>query len=108
MLLVKITLSLGQVIPLLSINAMSLNETRMTQFITVKVECYSGYKADEYPQYFIRNKIRFEISHIVDRWYQGDSSPEFPATDYFKVETTSGELYIIKHDLKSDSWYLSQ
>ena len=78
------------------------------QLIPIKVECYSGYKADEYPECFIRDNIRFEISHIVDRWYQGDSTPEFPASDYFKVETNSGDLYIVKHDFKSDKWYLSQ
>ena len=80
----------------------------MMQFIPIEVECYSGYKADEYPECFIRDNIRFKISHITDRWYQGESTPEFPASDYFKVETTSGDLYIIKHDLKSDKWFLSQ
>jgi hypothetical protein len=78
------------------------------QFIAIEVECYSGYKADEYPKCFIRDNIRFEIRQITDRWYQGESTPEFPASDYFKVETTSGKLYIIKHDLKSYSWYLIQ
>jgi hypothetical protein len=44
----------------------------------------------------------------MDRWYQGETNPEYPVSNYFKVETTNGEQYIIKHDLESGSWYLCQ
>jgi len=74
--------------------------------IPVKVESYSGYKADEYPTCFYWNKERFEIREITDRWYQSDSIPAWPVSDYFSVLTTSGSQYIIKHDHESDEWYL--
>jgi hypothetical protein len=74
--------------------------------IPVKVESYSGYKADEYPACFYWNKERFEIQEITDRWYQSDSIPGWPVSDYFRVLTTSGSQYIIKHDHESDEWYL--
>jgi hypothetical protein len=78
----------------------------MTKLIPIKVECHSGYKADEYPKCFYRNSDKFEIQEITDRWYQGDRNPEYPVSNYFKVDTTCGKQYIIKHDLESDQWYL--
>jgi hypothetical protein len=65
------------------------------KLIPIEVECHSGYKADEYPKYFSRNNERFEISQVTDRWYQGETNQEFPVSNYFKVETTLGEQYII-------------
>jgi hypothetical protein len=78
----------------------------MTKLIPIKVECHSGYKANEYPKCFYRNSDKFEIQEITDRWYQGDRNPEYPVSNYFKVDTTCGKQYIIKHDLESDQWYL--
>ena len=75
------------------------------KLIPIEVECHSSYKADKYPKYFSWNNERFEILQVTDRWYQGETNPEYPVSNYFKVETTSG-VYIIKHDLESDRWYL--
>jgi hypothetical protein len=80
----------------------------MIKLIPIEVECHAGYKADEYPKCFIRNNDRFEIHQITDRWYQGDNNPEYPVSNYFKVNTTCRKQYIIKHDLESDKWYLCQ
>jgi hypothetical protein len=78
------------------------------KLIPIEVECHSGYKADEYPKYFLWNNERFEISQVTDRWYQGETNPDYPVSNYFKVVTTRGEQYIIKNDLESDRWYLCQ
>jgi len=78
----------------------------MTEMIPINVECHSGYKADEYPTCFYWNGEKFEIIEIIDRWYQADRDPEWPVSNYFKVNTTSGASYIIKHDLDHDEWYL--
>ncbi len=78
----------------------------MTELIEVKVECHSGYKADEYPICFYRDDQRFEINEIIDRWYQGDSNPQWPVSNYFKVATTCDKGFILKHDLETDKWYL--
>jgi hypothetical protein len=80
----------------------------MIKLIPIEVQCHSGYKADEYPKCFFWNNDRFEISQITDRWYQGDSNPEYPVSNYFKVDTTCGKQYIIKHDLEKDEWYLCE
>ena len=78
----------------------------MIKLVPIKAECHSGYKADEYPKCFWLDDSRFEISQVNDRWYQGETNPEFPVANYFRVETTSGEQFILKHELESDMWYL--
>jgi hypothetical protein len=76
------------------------------KLIPIKVECHSGFKADEYPKCFYCNNDKFEIREIADRWYQSDNNPEWPVSNYFKVNTTDGKQYIVKHDLESDKWFL--
>jgi hypothetical protein len=77
--------------------------------IPVKVESHSGYKADEFPKSFYRDDRIYEVEEIADRWYQVESSnKEVPASDYFRIITTLGESFIIKHDLDKDEWFLCQ
>ncbi len=78
----------------------------MKDLIAVKVECYSGYKPDEYPLRFYWDTIKFEIVEVLDRWYQGSQSVEFPAADYFKVRTSDQKVFILKHETAKDKWFL--
>jgi len=78
----------------------------MNDLFQVHIICHSGYKADEYPKTFYWDSIRFEIEEILDRWYQGDQHPEIPQADYYKVRTSDQKIYILRHELKSDTWYL--
>ena len=78
----------------------------MKDLIAIKVECKAGYKADEYPVRFYWDNMSFEIEEIVDRWYQGEQNPAFPAANYFKVRTSDEKTYILKHETKTDKWYL--
>ncbi len=80
----------------------------MIKPVRIKVECYSGLKAELYPKYFHWDNNKFEIYEIADRWYQGNKNPDFPASNYYKVETTLGQEFIIKHELDDDEWYLCQ
>ena len=72
----------------------------------IHVECHSGYKADEYPKSFLWENERHEITEITDRWHQGERTPEYNISDYFKVATARSETHILKHDLEKDAWYL--
>ena len=76
------------------------------ELIPIEVECHSGYKADEYPKCFYRDDDKFDIQEITDRWYQGERDPEWPVSNYFKVNTVCGKQFIMKHDLENDQWYL--
>ena len=78
----------------------------MTTPVPVSVECHSGYRADEYPKSFYRNDEKHEIKEILDRWYQGDLNPEYPVANYFKILTTSGEQYLLKHEVDRDNWFI--
>lgn len=78
----------------------------MPESIPIEVECYSGYKADEYPKCFYWNKKKYEIKEIKDRWYQGDLDPRWIVTNYFKIYTTCDNEFILKHEVEIDEWYL--
>jgi hypothetical protein len=69
-----------------------------------QVECHSGYKANEYPVAFIALGRRWEISEIVDRWYEGGIKPDSPVVNYFKVKTNEGSLFILRYDTHADVW----
>ena len=78
----------------------------MNDLIEIKVECKSGYKANEYPIKFYWDNICFEINDIMDRWFQGDLNPDYPPANYFKVKTNDKKIYILKHDEHSHKWFL--
>lgn len=65
----------------------------------VRVECYSGYKADERPIRFEIHGRMFEVKENLDRWYGIDY-------EYFKVRADDGNDYILKHSREDDSWEL--
>jgi hypothetical protein len=74
--------------------------------IPIKVECHAGQKADEYPICFYQGTVKYEITEIADRWYQAQTTPDWPVANYFKVRTSGKNIYILKHELNSDQWFL--
>ena len=67
--------------------------------ILIKVETYSGYKADERPTSFvIRDKV-LKVRQCLDQWY-GEGHA------YFKLSVDDGYTYIIRHDKSIDQWEL--
>jgi len=78
----------------------------LNDLVEISVDCHSGYTSDEYPVCFHWDSIRFEITEILDRWYQGNLNPDVPPANYFKVRTNDNKVYIIKHMSDSDKWFL--
>ena len=76
--------------------------------IAIQVECYAGAKADETPRRFVWKGGSIEVREVLDRWYQVESTPEWPRADYFKVASADEREYLLKHDLESDEWFLGQ
>lgn len=70
----------------------------------IQVECYCGYKANERPVAFIFQDHRWEISDILDRWYEGGVNPEQPVVDYFKVKTSDGSVFILRYETETEEW----
>jgi hypothetical protein len=67
--------------------------------VVLKVECYSGYKADERPVRFQLGKRWLAVQDVLDRWYN-------PHATWFRVRADGGGIYILKHDEAEDVWTL--
>ena len=65
----------------------------------VRVETYSGFKADERPLRFRLGDRWLSVEEIVDRWYDPDAT-------YYRVKTDDGDLYILRHAEPADEWTL--
>ena len=65
----------------------------------IRVECYAGYKGDQYPQRFTLREQVLEVKEIEDQWYG-------PASEYFRVRASDGDVYILRHDHERDRWSL--
>jgi hypothetical protein len=76
------------------------------KLIPIKVESYPGQEGGEYPVSFYWRDTKYEIKEIADRWYQAHPDPGGPVANYFKVRTASKSIFIIKHVLESDDWFL--
>jgi len=74
------------------------------QYEPIRVECYSGYKTNERPVVFFYRERRWEISEILDRWYEGGRNPDRPETNYFKVRTMEGQVFILRYLPLFDAW----
>lgn len=66
----------------------------------IRVECHSGYRADEEPRALYLDGRRIAVVALVDRWFDPDCR-------YFKLEAEDGALYILRHDEHSDAWEMT-
>jgi hypothetical protein len=67
----------------------------------VRVECYSGRKADERPVRFQLDGRVYVVEEVLDRWYG-------PRDAFFKVRASDGNLYILRQDQSTPEgvWHL--
>ena len=71
--------------------------------LTIKVECYAGYKADERPLRFTLQSPHeartHEVKEILDQWY---------GLGYccFRVLADDDNIYILRHHEAEDLWTL--
>lgn len=67
----------------------------------VRVECYSGYKAEERPIRFRLDGQDHMVEEVVDQWQSPDAT-------YFKVRSDDGNTYVLRHSLspQEDAWTL--
>ena len=68
-------------------------------FTTIPVECYAGWRAEETPRRFGPPGLQVEVAEVVDRWLA-------PEHRYFKVRDGEGALYILRHDVGTETWEL--
>jgi len=67
--------------------------------VVVRVESYSGFKADERPVRFDPGRGWLEVLEVTDRWYDPDAV-------YFRVRASDGAIYILRHAEGDDVWTL--
>ena len=71
--------------------------------IELKVECYSGYRADERPLRFAfvgkTDTPQYEVKEVLDQWYG-------VGFRCFKVRADDGNIYILRHQEDEDCWRL--
>ena len=65
-------------------------------WLPIRVDAYSGYKANERPLRFCLEDV-YEIASLLDRWYE-------PSMTYFKVQSTEGKTYLLRYDELTDEW----
>ena len=64
---------------------------------SLKVECYAGSRAEEYPLRFYREERLVEVSRIVKRWQTPDSR-------CFKILGDDGFYYTLEYEQLADQW----
>jgi len=67
--------------------------------MTIRVECYAGYRGEEEPRAFWLGERRLAVVEVVDRWLA-------PEHRYFKVKADDGDFYILRHDEPRGGWTL--
>ena len=65
----------------------------------LKVECYSGHKADQRTLRFTLGVTVLTVEEVEDQWYSPDAT-------YFRVRAADGNYYVLRHDESEDRWTL--
>ena len=72
---------------------------RDNRIVKLRVECFSGRKADERPvRFHLGERLRM-VEEILDQWYG-------PNDTFFKVRADDGNLYILRHSPSLAQWSL--
>jgi hypothetical protein len=66
----------------------------------LRVECYSGYKAEVRPVRIVFETHALNIARVEDRWYS-------PGATYFRVLAESGDRYVLRREEAQDVWSLT-
>jgi hypothetical protein len=68
--------------------------------MTIRVECYAGYRGEQEPTAFWLGERRLAVRAIVDRWFA-------PESRWFRVDADDGNLYVLRHDDEKGEWELA-
>jgi len=67
----------------------------------IRVECYSGYRAEERPLAFHLAGERRIVDRVIDTWVGEDHL-------YFKLLADDRKVYLIRYDRWNDFWTLER
>ena len=66
----------------------------------IRVECYAGYRGEETPRRLHLGQHDVDLLEVLDRWLSPDHR-------YFKCLGDDEAIYILRHDVVTDSWELT-
>lgn len=66
----------------------------------ISVSCYAGHRGEETPREFWIDDRVVAVVDVLDRWLAPDHR-------YFKIRGNDGDIYILRHDVRQDSWELT-
>ena len=72
----------------------------MNEPLSIRVECYAGYRADERPIRFYLADRAIDVVDVLDRWIGVDHR-------YFKVQGADTGTYILRQDTSTGLWELT-
>lgn len=68
--------------------------------LTIRVECYAGYRGEQTPRRFFIGDRGIEVVDVIDRWIDPDYR-------YIKVRGDDDGIYILRYDVKTVLWELT-
>ena len=66
---------------------------------SIKVNAYSGYKANERPLSFVIKGLEKIVVEIKESWIEPDKN-------YFRIKSDDENVYILSWNRKKDKWYI--
>jgi hypothetical protein len=70
------------------------------RLLTVGVECYAGHRGEQTPRTLILGERRIAVTEVVD----ARLAPDYR---YFKLTGDDGNMYLVRHDERSNTWELT-
>ena len=68
--------------------------------LAIQVECYAGHRGEQTPRVLVLGERRIDVTAVVDQWLAPDHR-------YFKLRGSDGDIYIVRHDVMTESWELT-
>ena len=64
------------------------------------VDCYAGHRGEQTPRVIHIDGRKIIVDEVLDAWLAPDHR-------YFKLRGDDGDVYIVRHDPRTDSWELT-
>lgn len=74
------------------------------RFERIEVQTRDGYRTAQEPMSFTWRGRLYEVSAILDRWYEGYVGPRRVPMRYFRVKVARGDVRVLRYHELFVSW----